>query len=79
LDEQGIEATYLFDIPSVGEDFVVRGTKLVGPRLEYFHDDVRSFPRQRELVAAFIALDALEHQIPNVESSVVDATSMVLA
>jgi len=78
LDELGIEATYLFDIPSVGEDFVIRGTELVGPRPKYFHDDVRSFPRQRELVAAFLALDASEHQILDVESSAVDATSVVL-
>ena len=56
MDELGIEATYLFDIPSVGEDFVVRGTELVGPRPEYFHDDVWSFLGRGELVAVLVAL-----------------------
>jgi hypothetical protein len=60
-DDLGVETTYLFDVPSVGEDFAVSGRKLVCSQSEHFGDDVRPLPRWRELVAVLGALDASEY------------------
>ena len=48
----------MFDVPGVGDGFAIIGLELVGAGLEYFCDDVRSFPRRRKLVAIFVGLDA---------------------
>ena len=56
-----VKATYLFDVPSVDEDFVVDGLKLVGARPEHLRNIVWSLRWRRELVAALVALDEAEH------------------
>ena len=39
----------------------------VGARSEHLHDDIRSLPWWRELVTVLVALDEMEHQVPDVE------------
>ena len=56
LGNLGIKATQLFYVPSYGEDFALLVGQLVGPRLQYLGDDVRSFPWRGQLVAALVAL-----------------------
>ena len=56
-----VKATLLFDVPGVDENFAVDGPKLIGAWSEHLRNDVRSLPRQRELVAVLVPLDEAEH------------------
>ena len=56
-----VKATWLFDVPGIDKDFTVDGPELVGAWSEHLHDDVRSLPWRRELVAVLVALDEAEH------------------
>ena len=67
----------MFDVPGVDEDFTVDGLELVGAWSEHFRDDVRSLPRWRELVAVLVALNEVEHQVPNVEGLSTHSTAVV--
>ena len=57
----------MFDVPGVDEDFEVDGPELVGAWSEHLCDDVWSLPRRRELVAVLVALDEVQHQVPDVQ------------
>ena len=57
----------LLDVLGIDEDLAVDGLELVGAWSEHFYDDVWSLPWWRELVAVLIALDEVEHQVPDVE------------
>ena len=57
----------MFDVLGVDEDFTVDGLELIGAWSKHLRDDVRSFPWRRELVAVLVALDEVEHQVPDVE------------
>ena len=46
--------------------------------MEHLLDDVWSLPRRRELVVVLVALDEVEHQVPNVEGPTLDSTAVVL-
>ena len=61
------------------EDFPVDGLELVGARSEHLRNDVRSLPRQRELVAVLVSLDEAEHQVPDVEGPTPHSMAMVPA
>ena len=69
----------MFDVLDVDEDFIVDGFELVGAWSEHLHDDVRSLPWRRELVAVLVALDEAEHQVPDVEGPTPHPTVMVPA
>ena len=47
----------MFYVPGIDEDFVVDGPELIGAGSKHLHDDVRSLPRRRELVAVLATLD----------------------
>ena len=51
-----VETTYLFYVPSVGEDFALLVGQLVGPGSQHSGDNVRPFPWRGQLVAALVAL-----------------------
>ena len=51
----------MFDVLGIDEDFTVDGLELVGAWSEHLHDDVRSLPWWRELMAVLITLDETEH------------------
>ena len=55
------------DVSDVDEDFAIDGLKLIGAWSEHLRDDVLSLPRRRELVQVLVALDEVEHQVPNTE------------
>ena len=57
----------MFDVLGVDKNFVVDGPELIGAGSKHLHDDVRSLPWRRELVAVLVALDKMEHQVPDVE------------
>ena len=48
-------------------------------KTEHLHDDVWSIPRWRELVAVLVALDKVEHQVPDVEGLTPHSMVVVLA
>ena len=68
----------MFDIPSIDEDLAIDGLELVGAWSEHLRDNVRSLPWWRELVAVLVALDKVEHQVPDVEGSTLHPIAMVL-
>ena len=47
--------------------------------MEHLHDDIRSLPWWRELVAVLVALDDVEHQVPDIEGPTPHSTVVVLA
>ena len=47
--------------------------------MEHLHDDIRSLPRWRELVAVLVALDEAERPVPNIEGPTPYSTVVVLA
>ena len=51
----------MLDVPGIGEDLAVDGLELVGAWPEHLHDDIRSLPQRRELVAVLAALDEMEN------------------
>ena len=51
----------MFDVLGVDGDFAVDGLKLIGAWSEHLHNDVRSLPWRRELMAVLVALDEAEH------------------
>ena len=67
----------MFDVLGVDEDFNVDGPELVGAWSEHLHDNVRSLPQRRELVVVLIALDEVEHQVPDVEGPTPHSMSVV--
>jgi len=69
----------LFDVLGIDEDIAVDGLELVGAWSEHFHDDVRSLPRWRELVAVLVALDEVRHLVPDIEGLTPHSTAMVPA
>ena len=69
----------MFDVPGIDEDFAVDGPKFVGAWSEHLCDDVRSLPRQRELVAVLVALDKVEHQVTDIKRLTLHSMAMVLA
>ena len=69
----------MFDVPCSDEDFAVDGLELIGAWSEHLHDDVRSLPRQRELVAVLVALDEAKHQVIDVEGPTLHSTAVVPA
>ena len=74
-----VKATQLLDVPGIDEDYVVDGLELVGAWSEHLRDDVRSLPRRRELMAVLVALDEVEHQVPDVEGPTPHSMAIVLA
>ena len=56
----------MLDVPCIGDDLAIDGLELVGAWSEHLHDDVRSLPQWRELVAVLDALDEVEHQVLDV-------------
>ena len=50
---------------------------MVLPSWKYFHDDVRPLPGWGELVAVLVALHEAEHQVPDVEGSVLHPSAVV--
>ena len=72
-----VKATQRFDVPGVDEDFTVDGPELVGAWSEHLHNDVWSLPWWRELVAVLVALDVVEHQVPDVKCLTLYSTAMV--
>ena len=69
----------MFDVLGIDEDFTIDGLELIGAWSKHLHDDVRSLPRQRELVAVLVALDKAEHQVPDVEGLTPHSTAVVPA
>jgi hypothetical protein len=67
----------LFNVPSIGEDFVIGSLELIGARLEHFRNDIWSFPWWDELVAVLVDLDKAMCQVPDVEGMTLDAAAMV--
>ena len=57
----------MFDVPGVDKDFAVDALELIGAWSEHLYDDVWSLPRRREHVAVLVALDEVEHQVPDIE------------
>ena len=69
----------MFDVPGVDEDFTVDGPELIGVWSEHLYDDIRSLPQWRELVAVLVALDEVEHQVPDIEGLTPHSTAVVPA
>ena len=67
----------MLDVLGIGEDLTVDGLELVGAWPEHFHDDVRSHPRRRGLVAVLATLDEAKHEVSNVEGPIRHSTAMV--
>ena len=59
------------------EDFALDGLELIGTWSEHLHDDVWSLPWRRELMAVLVALDEVEHQVPDVERPTPHSTVVV--
>ena len=57
----------MFDVPGIDEDFAIDGLELIGAWSEHLRNDVRSLPWWRELVVVLVALDDVEHQVPDIE------------
>ena len=47
--------------------------------MEHLCNDVRSIPWWRELVVVLVALDKVEHQVPDVEGPTPHSMAMILA
>ena len=69
----------MFDVPRVDEDFSVDGPELVAAWSEHLRDDVWSLPRWRELVVVLVALDEVEHQVPDDEGPTLHLMAVVPA
>ena len=69
----------MLDVLGIGNDLTVDGLELVCARSEHLHDDVRSLPWWRELVAVLVALDEAEHQVLDVEGPTPHSMAVVLA
>ena len=50
----------MFDVLGIDKDYAVDGLELVGTWSEHLHNDIRSLPWWRELVAVLAALDEVE-------------------
>ena len=69
----------MFDVPGIDEDFAIDGLEPVGAWSEHLHNDVRSLPRWRELMAVLVALDEAEHQVPDLKCPTLHSMVVVLA
>ena len=67
----------MFNVLGVDEDFAIDGPKLIGAWSEHLHDDVWSLPWWRELMVVFVALDKVEHQVPDIEGLTPHSTTVV--
>ena len=74
-----VKATQLFDVPSVNEDFAVNSIELKGAWSKHLYEDVWSLPWWRELVVVLVALDEVEHQVPDIEGPTAHLTAMAPA
>ena len=69
----------MFDVLGIDEDFVVDGLEFIGAWSKHLHVDVRSLPRWRELMVVLVALDKVEHQVPDVEGPTLHSMAVVPA
>ena len=67
----------MLNVLGVGDGFAVISLELVGARLEYLCNDVRSFPWGRKLMVIFVALDAAKDYIAYVEGMTLHVLAMV--
>jgi len=69
----------MFDVPGVDEHFAINGFELIGAWSEHLYDDIWSLSWWRELVAVPIALDEVEHQVPDIKGLTPHSTAVVPA